>query len=114
MSFYLRQMIDRPIREPEDLVGRECGCPAYVIRCAHVDGNLRVVWLYDIDLWQDCGHVSDIARWLVSFGDHFRACGVHGTHRILVTSDLRILADRAEAEAAFARYEAILLGREVE
>ncbi len=27
--------------------GRECGCPAYVIRCAHVDGDPRVVWLLD-------------------------------------------------------------------
>ena len=95
-------------------------CPAYVVRCAHLEGDERVLWIGD--------NVAFAATPCTGWRRH----GVNGPRYEVVLGIPQYLeredclfpyfapdegvttATRAEADAAFKRYEAILLGRAVE
>ena len=98
----------------------ECSrCPAYVVRCAHLEGDPRVVWLIDHNVsplaWH-CGHwpfETLLGIPLKTVGpaclpDSMCSCAVMAPDD---TSDFQGHANRAEADTAFERFEAILLGR---
>lgn len=103
---------DEPMAPPV----RECSvCPAYVVKCAHLDGDERVVWLMDDEAWMGtpcvARHDADRARWGVIFDAPQLRHGDICVHPCFNSAVLNV-ATRAEADAAFERFEAILLGRE--
>ena len=96
-------------------VGEPCPvCPPYVVRCAHLEGDPRVVWLLSGGLWIAVAcEAEHLARpWYSGVGvpspSHHRA----GCLKMPWDNSAHF-DTRAEADAAFERYEAILLGREV-
>ena len=101
---------------------RECRvCPSYVVRCAHLGGDPRVVLITDDEAWvrEPCGHAhypaSAGGRWIVLFGEP-RSRAELGVglcdHPMFAWGNVH--NDRAEADRAFERYEAVLLGRQEE
>ena len=100
---------------------RECSrCPAYVVRCAHLAGDPRVVWFTDRDGWLSAPpnheHSWYDGRFHVLLGElEFTREAPDCTCAVMVSvSRLTDTNDRAEADAAFAKYEARLLGRQEE
>lgn len=100
------------------MMATECrSCPPYVVRCAHLEGDERVVWLVANSIWSavPCvvGH-GNPAPWRVTLAPIGTAslCAHPGsTNSAPPRLDTN---DRAEADAAFERFESILLGRESE
>lgn len=89
--------------------GKECGCPPWVVRCAHFDG--KTLWLVDSDLFpaellDDGSHIKTPYRYAAVSGViHNCACERHVkvTVRHLDSDSL------THAQAEFARREAALL-----
>lgn len=102
---------------PDPHIGEPCSvCPPYVVRCAHLEGDPRVVWLADRRAYNDadCGgwnHIEPEKAFEATIGHpeyhpEFGCTCLRQASYVFTNTDTR-----AEADAAFARYEAILLGR---
>lgn len=103
--------------------GRECGCPPYVVRCAHFEG--RAVWLQNTNDWaRAClGLTPPRAMfpniYAVGVGDGPEVCtrpicyctgsGVEHIQISCATEEWSEFSDLAAAEAEFSRREALLL-----
>ena len=91
-------------------------CPPYVVRCAHLDGNPRVVALIDIDGFAAAAnpcphkHLPIGLKWEAVLGTPVIADCIYP-----YWPDAKFFqfVARCDAETAFARFEAELLGREV-
>ena len=89
-------------------------CPPWVVRCAHLEGDDRVVTICDEEAF---AALSSRHGWNTRYTIGIApptvcdcGCGV-ATFDDITTGYVSTDA-RAEADAAFARYEAILLGRD--
>ena len=95
----------------------ECpeGCPEYVVRCGHFDGE--TIWMLEKESWEAVhpDHVTGTgdANYTVSAHSHtLGICGCPDGLWLWRGLDAAFCATREEADAAWERYEAALLGRE--
>lgn len=99
---------------------RECfRCPEYVVRCVHVDGDERMVWIADDCKWESTpcthSHASSGVPYVVVFGQPLSR-SEFGVDRCPHPAFAEVChaRTREEADEAFERFERVMLGREVE
>lgn len=95
----------------------ECpeGCQDYVVRCAHFDGE--TIWMLELRSFSKAHGIgwSYPRPWLVVGVDPSKNCTLLNCHLTLWHwrgLDAAFCDTREEADAAWERYEAALLGRE--
>ena len=97
--------------------GRECGCPPWAVRCAHVDGQILLLDNSDCPLHGpiDPAYRKGDNEWAVSLWDEMRQSGRYCCKVAFFNSsslgNLSWYPDLPAAEAEFRAREMAMLGR---
>ena len=93
---------------------RECGCPSWVVMCAHWNGS--TMWLYDMGAWCSAHKVEpwkgDTEAFHVHLGKTVLDCGSQKTHVVCLVGADPGSSEWASLDAArteFWRREPVLL-----
>lgn len=87
-----------------------CGCPPWVLRCAHWEGQILVMGPPPFD-HNCCGRLTS-AAFILGVGTKYVPCSCAGCgFPLLDGGPAEEFRDLPAAEAEFARREAVLLGR---